>query len=131
MTHAGDPTTEPRGFTRMKPKTRHLRRHTQHTYNGNKTVALSECIVTKADGTQYSLKKTRDNKVRATHVAPATTVRIRKRMLRAPITDYIAVAQRVGLDPLAVATEYRYRRDNGYITESTIPIEFNSTFRGE
>lgn len=124
-----DPTDEARGFTRVPPKTRHLRRHRQREYTGSRTIGLTKCEIVAADGTRHTFTKSRAGVVR-TKIVPSTTVKIRHRTLRGPVTDYIAVADRVGLDAKSVADEYRYRRDNGYSLPTEVKIETNATFRG-
>jgi hypothetical protein len=124
-----DPTAEPRGFTRMKPKTRHLRRIRQREYTGTHTIALSDCEVIASDGSRHKFTKSRGRIIHETYV-PSVNVRVRHRTLRGPITDYIDVADRVGLNSDNVAAEYRYRRDNGYSLPTEAAIETNATFRG-
>jgi hypothetical protein len=126
---AYDPTNEPTGFTRMRPKTRNLQRF-KHLQNRNRTIALSECVATFADGSTATVSKRRkDKKVYLT--PPNKTVSVRRRTLRADITTYIEIAERFGLNPRHVAELYRTRADNGYILEQrTVNVETNATFRG-
>lgn len=55
-------------------------------------------------------------------ITPTEHVKIRKRVLRGLITDYVAIADRAGLDAANVARLYRQRADNGY-TVSTRDVE--------
>lgn len=125
-----DPTREPRGFIRTKPKTRHLRRHVQRTYSGNRTIGITPCEVIAPDGSRHTFTKSRGKITHTQVIVPTVTVRVRHRVLRGTISDYIAVAERVGLNAKSVATEYRYRRDNGYPISTDVAIESNATFRG-
>ncbi len=134
---ASDPTNEPRGFTRLPASKRGLLVKTDTTTSpffrgatAKRCKALTPCVVTLADGTQYELRKSKSQPTLTKVTAPGTTVKTRHRRLRGPITDYIAVADRVGLNPNNVAMQYRYRRDNGYSLPTDVAIETNATFRG-
>jgi len=124
-----DPTDEPTGFTRMRPKTRHLKRFS-HTQNRNRTIALSPCVATLPDGSQVIIRKSRNDK-RMDLTPVGKSVKIRRRILKAEITTYIEYAERYHLNARRVAELFRTRRDNGYMIEHRIVnIETNATFRG-
>lgn len=126
---AYDPTNEPNGFTRMRPRTRNLKRF-KHLQNRNRTIALSECVATLPDGTQSIIRRTSKNK-KVYLTPPNKSVTVRRRVLRADITTYIEYAERFHLDARHVAELYRTRADNGYILEQrTVNVETNATFRG-
>lgn len=124
---AYDPTDEPTGFTRMRPKNRNLKRF-RHLQNRTRTIALSECVATLADGSQVVIRKS-NKKV---YLTPANkTVKVRRRTLKSDISTYVDYAERYGLNARRVAELYRTRADNGYILEQrTVNVETNATFRG-
>lgn len=137
LARLADPTNEQRGFIRVNVSKRGLLVKNDTTtapfFRGataKSCKALTPCIATRADGTQYLVVKTRKRRAKVVKVEPTVKVKIRQLILRGPITDYLDVADRVGLNAQNVANEYRYRRDNGYQVEVDVPIESNATFRG-
>lgn len=94
------------------------------------TIGLTDCVSTMPDGSTRIVRKL-NNKLTTTPVESARVVQVNnKRTLLGPITTYIEVAERVGLNAARVAELYRYRRDNGYSLSTDVAIETNATFRG-
>ena len=120
---------EPQGYHNATPSRRHLKRFRHLQDRRNTTRALSDCIGTLPDGSTYIVRKIAGKIVGEQLTAP--TIHINRRELLGDITDYIEVADRVGLDAATVAKLYRERRDNGYLVRSNeVTIETNATFRG-
>jgi hypothetical protein len=61
---------------------------------------------------------------------PAKSVTIRRKMLRADISTYLLVAERIGLNLQTVATLYRERSNNGYQYDKTVTTNETYSFRG-
>jgi hypothetical protein len=100
-------------------KRRHTKGHaTRVNSHGSRSIGLTDTRCYHADGTVTIIPRRKRTK-RTTAPAPApiivgAPVRIRKRTLRATISAYVEVADRVGLNPHTVAALYRERAENGY-----------------
>lgn len=132
-----DPTNEQRGWIRTTPSKRNLLVKNDNSapfFRGataKSTVALTKCVRIFPDGTRVEFKKSRKSgNVTIEEYVPSTPVKVRHRTLRADLSTYLDVADRVGLNAQNVATEYRYRRDNGYALPTEVAVETNATFRG-
>lgn len=94
----------------------------------SRTLALTECVVTRADGTTYTMSRSARRAKKLTPVA--TTVVTRHKPLRADITRYIAVADAYHLDAANVARLYRERASNGYHYTNTVETNETHGFHG-
>lgn len=132
-----DPTDETRGFTRMPPSTRNLLRKNDTTtapfFRGataKRCKALTPCVVTLADGTQYEMRVRKDS-VELTPPKFGATVDIRRRTLKRTISETLLLAEYHGMNLDNVANSYRTRRDNGYQLETSIETNETYSFRGQ
>jgi hypothetical protein len=130
-----DPTSETRGWHRANKSTRGLLVKTDtSTAPFFRGATAKRCIggpvtVHTADGRSYTMQKNRRAK-RTIAQTPAKSVTIRRKMLRADISTYLLVAERIGLNLQTVATLYRERSNNGYQYDKTVTTNETYSFRG-